>query len=233
VGAGPNARRLTTPPAARPEARILVVDDEEQIRRIVTLLLKRVPSFQAKIQQAGNAQEALALLEHEEFDLIVSDHNMPGKTGIDLLEHAHKQHPQTARMLMTALAQLDIGVDAINRGRVDAFLRKPFDNDAFIALADSLLAPRVKARAAMQGAPPPPPAAQGPPPLTRIGRPDPSREAQKLKLQAELAEIEKAMRQLRVKLGLGSMSPEGYARVNDDLSKKRAEIEVKLLDLEM
>jgi CheY-like chemotaxis protein len=225
----------TTPPAGRPEARILVVDDEEQIRRIVTLLLKRVPSFQAKIQQAGNAQEALALLDHEEFDLIVSDHNMPGKTGIDLLEHAHKQHPQTARMLMTALAQLDIGVDAINRGRVDAFLRKPFDNDAFIALADSLLAPRVKARAAMESAPAPPATAPSPaaPGLQRIGRPDPSRDAQKLKLQAELAEVEKAMRQLRVKLGLGSMSPEGYARVNDDLSKKRAEIEVKLLDLDM
>lgn len=232
MAAGPNAGRLTTP---KPEARILVVDDEEQIRRIVTLLLKRIPSFHPTIHQASNAQEALALLDHEEFDLIVSDHNMPGKTGIDLLEHAHKQHPTTARMLMTALAQLDIGVDAINRGRVDAFLRKPFDNDAFIALADSLVAPRVKARAAMEGAPRPVATTTSPPTasLHRIGAPDPSRDAQKLKLQAELAEIEKAMRQLRVKLGLGNMSPEGYAKVNDDLTKKRAEIEVKLLDLEM
>jgi CheY-like chemotaxis protein len=224
---------LTEP---RPEAHVLVVDDEEQIRRLVSVLLRRLPRYDAKIQQAANAQEALTLLDYESFDLIISDHNMPGKTGIDLLEHAHKVYPDSARMLMTALTQLDIGVDAINRGRVDAFLRKPFDNEAFLALADSLIAPRVETR--MRSAVPsagrvPPAPPQGPPvaaPPLVVAHPS-TKAATRNALEAELAEIDKSLRQLRVRLGLGNLSPEGYARVNEDLSKRRAEIEVKLLQL--
>lgn len=217
----------------RPEARILVVDDEDQIRRLIALLLRRLAGFHVVVQQAANANEALALLEYEEFDLIVSDHNMPGKTGIDLLAHAHDQHPRTARMLITALAQLDIGVDAINRGRVDAFLRKPFDNEAFLTLADSLLGPRVDARRLLAEGKADAPADDAPRAnLQRIPAPGSPIETERRLIEVELAEVERALRQLRVRLGLGNLSPEGYAQVNGELSKKRADLEVRLLMLE-
>ncbi|MFA5861195.1 MAG: response regulator [Candidatus Thermoplasmatota archaeon] len=223
---------ITVAMEKRPEARILVVDDEDQIRRLVTLLLRRLKGCEAVVQQAADANEALALLEYEEFDLIVSDHNMPGKTGIDLLEHAQKQHPQTARMLITALTQLDIGVDAINRGRVDAFLRKPFDNEVFLTLAESLVTPRVTARRLLAEGHADDGVASGSRTIRRIPAPPPPHDSTRHGLESELAEVEKAMRQLRVRLGLGNISPEGYAQVNSDLSKRRADLEVKLLQLE-
>lgn len=209
------------PGDAKPEARVLVVDDEAQIRRLVSVLLRRiVGDYSVAISEAGTAEDAMAALQRERFDLVISDHSMPGKTGIDLLEIAHARYPQTGRMLITALAQLDIGVEAINRGHVDAFLRKPWDNDAFVALVDSLLGPRVKARAQ-----PAPPAPRAPAPAAAAGA--------KAKLEAELQELERQLRQIRVRLGLGSLSAEGYAALNSDLSKRRADIEVKLLELSL
>jgi DNA-binding NtrC family response regulator len=128
-----------------PSARVLVVDDEEHIRRLVRAILSRLTrKYGVKVTEAANVDEALRVLAAgDAFHLVVSDHSMPGRSGIDLLAEVHEKYPNTARILVTALDQLDIGVEAINRGRVDAFLRKPWQNDAFIALADSLLAQRV------------------------------------------------------------------------------------------
>lgn len=215
---------------AKPEARVLAVDDEQQIRRLVSVLLRRIDGdYVVTVTEAGSAEEAAALLETQTFDLVVSDHSMPGKTGIDLLEGVHRKFPRTGRMLITALAQLDIGVDAINRGHVDAFLRKPFDNDAFVALVDSLLKPRVQGRTAPAPAPRVPAAIGGAAPAAQSA----AKTAERAKLKAEMDEIEKQLKTIRVRLGLGALSADGYAKLNESLSKKRAELEVKLLDLEL
>lgn len=190
---------------------MLIVDDEEHIRRLVRAILTRLArTYDVRVKEAANAAEAIALLETEPFHLIISDHSMPGRTGIDLLAECHRRFPRTGRMLITALEQLDIGVDAVNRGRVDAFLRKPWDNEGFIVLVKSLLADRVKA--------PPPPATPAAP-LSRT------------KVEAELAEVERVLQTLRVRMGLGNISPEGFARVNAELTAKRAQLEVELLSM--
>ena len=202
---------MPTPP--RPEASVLVVDDEQEIRRLMSAILTRyLTRYRIHVTEAATAEEALAALELADFDLIVSDHSMPGKTGIDLLAHAHKRAPRTGRVLITALAQLDIGVEAINRGKVDGFLRKPWDNAALVALVDSLLETRV---AAPPAAPEPAPAAPAAPDAAA--------------LQAELEDIDRQLGQLRVRLGLGQISPEGYRRIAEDLGKRRAQIEVALI----
>lgn len=196
----------------RPEASVLVVDDEPEIRRLMSAVLSRyLTRYKVHVTEAANAEEALRALELADFDVIVSDHSMPGKTGIDLLEAVHKRAPQTGRVLITALAQLDIGVEAINRGRVDGFLRKPWDNAALVALVDSLLEARVA-----QAAPAAAPAAPG-------------QDAEALEREKE--DIDKQLGQLRVRLGLGGISPEGYRRIAEDLGKRRAHIEVALLKL--
>lgn len=193
-------------------ATILIVDDEPEIRRLMSVLLTRfLDRWTVKVTEAANAEDAFAALARTDFDVIISDHSMPGKSGIDLLEHAHRQAPSTGRVLITALAQLDIGVDAINRGRVDGFLRKPWDNDAFIALVDSLLTRRVPQREA--AAPP-----------ARTDTP-----AERAALAREIEEIDRQLGQLRVKLGLGTISADGYRRVSTDLTKRRAQIEVALM----
>jgi DNA-binding NtrC family response regulator len=212
----------------KPVASVLIVDDEAQIRRLVSVLLRRlVGEYTVAVTEAGTAEDAMATLQGHAFDLVISDHSMPGKTGIDLLEIAHARYPQTGRMLITALAQLDIGVEAINRGHVDAFLRKPWDNDAFVALVDSLLAPRVKARTTAKPTAPKATPRPAPPPASA------PKANPKAKLETELHELDRQLRQIRVRLGLGSLSAEGYAALNSDLSKRRAEIEVKLLELSL
>src|SRR5439155_17602876 len=126
------------------EAKVLIVDDEEHIRRLVRAIIARLTrKYGVKITEAANVDEALRALAGDTLHLVVSDYSMPGRNGIDLLAEVHAKYPQTARILVTALDQMDIGVEAINRGRVDAFLRKPWQNEAFIALVDSLLAARV------------------------------------------------------------------------------------------
>ena len=203
------------PTSPRPEASVLVVDDEQEIRRLMSAILTRyITRYRIHVTEAATAEEALAALELADFDLIVSDYSMPGKTGIDLLAIAHKRAPRTGRVLITALAQLDIGVEAINRGKVDGFLRKPWDNAALVALVDSLLETRVAV------APPPAPApASAPAPAA----------ADADALQREMDDIDKQLGQLRVRLGLGSVSPEGYRRIAEDLGRRRAQIEVALI----
>lgn len=203
---------MTTP---RPEASVLVVDDEQEIRRLMSAILGRyVTRYRIHVTEAATAEEALAALELADFDLIVSDYSMPGKTGIDLLAVAHKRAPRTGRVLITALEQLDIGVEAINRGKVDGFLRKPWDNAALVALVDSLLETRIA------------PAAPAPGPQANA---QPAADADAL--EREKDDIDKQLGQLRVRLGLGNISPEGYRRIAEDLAKRRAQVEVALLKL--
>lgn len=203
----------------RPEASVLLVDDEQEIRRLMSVILTRyVTRYQVHVTEAASAEEGLAALDLADFDLIVSDYSMPGKTGIDLLASANKRAPRTGRVLITALAQLDIGVEAINRGRVDGFLRKPWDNAALVALVDSLLETRV-------GLPTP----EGPIPIPAGHAPAPP--GDRTALEREKEDIDKQLGQLRVRLGLGSVSAEGYRKIAADLGKRRAELEVALLKM--
>lgn len=194
------------------------------------ILGRFVTRFDAHVTEAANAEEALAALDVADFDLIVSDYSMPGRNGIDLLAAAQQRTPRTARMLITALGQLDIGVEAINRGKVDAFLRKPWDNAAFVALVDSLLEPRVKANAASHSSSTPPPSAQRPP--ARAPAPQAPPRHDRGKLESEMQEIDHQLGQLRVRLGLGSLSPEGYSKASSDLTRRRALVEIALLKMQ-
>lgn len=202
---------MTSP---RPEANVLVVDDELEIRRLLSAILTRyLTRYQVHVTDAASAEEALAAVEAADFDLIISDYSMPGKTGIDLLSVAHKRAPRTARILITALTQLDIGVEAINRGHVDGFLRKPWDNAALVALVDSLLEARV--------------APAGPAPAAAPKAASGDRTA----LEHEKEDVDRQLGQLRVRLGLGGISADGYRRIAADLQKRRAELEVAILRL--
>jgi len=59
--------------------------------------------------------------------VLLTDERMPGMTGTQLAEHVAAAHPDVIRMLVTAYSDLDTALDAINRGHVHQFLRKPWD----------------------------------------------------------------------------------------------------------
>lgn len=114
-----------TQPADQPPPHILVVDDEADIRQMVSLCLKK---SRFRITCAENSTEACKLLVIEHFDAVISDIMMPGEDGIAFLGRVHESWPDLPVILMTGHAQLHMAVNAIKNGAFD-FIHKPFDFD--------------------------------------------------------------------------------------------------------
>ena len=104
-----------------PKPRILVVDDEP---RAVELLVRSLRK-QGKVDTAGSGDEAWAKFQAESYALVISDQRMPGMSGVDLLGLIAGQDETVGRILLTGYSDLEATVEAINRGRVHAYLHKP------------------------------------------------------------------------------------------------------------
>jgi DNA-binding NtrC family response regulator len=106
-----------------PARSILVVDDEEAIRNA----LKRSLEHEGySVHVAGAAEEALAWLKGNEVQLIISDNMMPKMTGLEFLGLVRDRYPQVCRILLTAHADLDVAMRAINEGAIYRLLEKPW-----------------------------------------------------------------------------------------------------------
>jgi len=111
--------------------RILVVDDEEAIREIVSSMLAGA-HFQAR--QASSGIEALSMLESgkEEYDLVLSDLMMAEMDGIALLERAKERFPDMPVVMVTAVHDIQVALAAIRNGAYD-YLLKPFEREQLLA----------------------------------------------------------------------------------------------------
>ncbi|MEC4676527.1 MAG: HD domain-containing phosphohydrolase [Nitrospirota bacterium] len=108
---------------------VLFVDDEENILNSIDRLFA---GADIKILKAVNAAEALDLLSKEKIAVIVSDNQMPGTKGTELLSRVRDVSPDTVKILMTAYADLETAVTAINKSEVFRFIVKPLNNDVLI-----------------------------------------------------------------------------------------------------
>src|SRR5207302_7646617 len=112
--------------------RILVVDDEEPIREIVSSMLA---SANYQCRQAASGLEALALLNSgEEFELMLSDLMMADLDGIGLLERTKEKFPDMPVVMVTAVTDVSIALNAIRNGAYD-YLLKPFEREQLLATA--------------------------------------------------------------------------------------------------
>lgn len=102
--------------------RILVVDDEKNIRLTVTQALT---SLGYQLNSATNGEEALKQLARQEFGLILLDLNLPGMGGLEVLRQVVKIRPDIKVVLMSAHGTIDNAVEAMRLGAID-FLQKPF-----------------------------------------------------------------------------------------------------------
>ncbi|MBZ5612670.1 MAG: response regulator [Acidobacteriia bacterium] len=110
--------------------RILVVDDEETIREIVASMLGGA-HFQTR--QAASGIEALAILESgEDFDLVLSDLMMAEMDGIALLERAKERYPDMPIVMVTAVHDIQVALQALRNGAYD-YLLKPFEREQLLA----------------------------------------------------------------------------------------------------
>jgi len=111
--------------------RILVVDDEEPIREIVSSMLCNA-GFQC--EQACSGVDALAILDSgQKFELMLSDLMMPELDGIGLLERAKKKFPDMPVVMVTAVHDISVALAAIRNGAYD-YLLKPFEREQLVAM---------------------------------------------------------------------------------------------------
>jgi two-component system nitrogen regulation response regulator GlnG len=113
-----------------PIKRILVADDEESIRWVLSKSLSK-QGFQVDL--ASDGQEALLMSRRQSYDLAVLDIKMPGLTGLELLSKFQEECPQALVVIMTAESSMKNAVEAMKRGAYD-YLTKPFDLDALDAI---------------------------------------------------------------------------------------------------
>jgi DNA-binding NtrC family response regulator len=104
------------------DAKILVVDDEAVMRN---LLLKILEQEGYQIVLTSSYNEAMAELEKENFELILADVKMPGKTGFDLLKEVKQRWPQTGVIMMTGYGDAYTVKEALMMG-ADEYITKPF-----------------------------------------------------------------------------------------------------------
>jgi two-component system response regulator PhcR len=117
---------MPLPPVSQDACAILFVDDEPQTCK----WFARLFSDEFSILTAGGVDEALQTLRERgsAITVLVTDYRMPGRDGLALLCAAQREHRHVVRLLATAYAEKDVAIAAINQGRVQRILEKPFDD---------------------------------------------------------------------------------------------------------
>lgn len=112
--------------------KVLVVDDEAITRDFLVEILKKrgLEAFSAE-----NGSKAVALIREHVFDLIITDMNMPGLTGIDVLKRAKELSPASVVVVITAFGTVENAVEAMRLGAFN-YLLKPFSPDTIEALLE-------------------------------------------------------------------------------------------------
>jgi two-component system response regulator AtoC len=110
--------------------RVLIVDDEQNLRHMLQTLLKR-----EGYEPVGVASVEGALLEIEDrpYDIVITDLRMPGQSGMDLVDEIRRRNIDTTVVVMTAYGSRDIAIEAMKRGAYD-YISKPFEADELVLL---------------------------------------------------------------------------------------------------
>lgn len=110
--------------ASAKAATILLVDDEASVRAGLSRALHD-PAY--RILEAASPADALLLMAQEPVDVVLTDHLMPGMTGLEFLKVVRERFPDTNRIMLTGHADMDVAVKAIQEGEIYRFLSKPCD----------------------------------------------------------------------------------------------------------
>lgn len=116
--------------------RLLLVDDEHAVLRNLSRLLQHHGYDCTTAESAVDARQLLA--DDGPFELVLSDVNMPGVSGIDLLEQVSKDHPETATLMVTGVDDRNLAERALNMGAY-GYVIKPYEpNEILIAISNAL-----------------------------------------------------------------------------------------------
>jgi putative nucleotidyltransferase with HDIG domain len=108
------------------EHTVLFIDDETNILKALQRLLRNEA---CRVLTATRGSEALELLDREHPQVVVSDQRMPEISGVDLLQSVRQRHPDVIRILLTGYAEMNVAVEAINRGEIFRLVTKPWNDE--------------------------------------------------------------------------------------------------------
>jgi two-component system response regulator AtoC len=113
---------------------ILYIDDEP----LNLESFRRAFGSDYRIKTCLSGEEALKIVEKEDFSLVIADQKMPGMTGIELCQKLYETHPQTVRMILTAYTETQFLLDAIHRGHVHDYIVKPWKKSELKPIFDKV-----------------------------------------------------------------------------------------------
>ena len=105
---------------------VLFVDDEVNILKALQRLMRSEP---VNVVCSSRATEALELLEKSGAQVVVSDQRMPEMSGVDFLSQVRERRPDVVRIMLTGYTEMEIAVEAINRGEIYRLITKPWNDD--------------------------------------------------------------------------------------------------------
>lgn len=114
---------------------LLYVDDEEDNLFAFKAVFRRYH----QVSLALSGKEALAILEKEKVDILISDQRMPHMTGVELLEIVREKHPNIIRMILTGYSDMNAIVNSINKGKIYHYFTKPWDFEEVKIVIDNAL----------------------------------------------------------------------------------------------
>jgi signal transduction histidine kinase len=118
------------------ENRILVVDDEKEIREMLLKALTRLTEF--RVELAGDGEEALEKIAQKNFDLVLTDLKMPKKDGLQLVADIAKSKPEILTVVMTGHGTIDSALEAMKQGASD-YLLKPLNLEEMVVRLQKVL----------------------------------------------------------------------------------------------
>ncbi|MAE94689.1 MAG: Fis family transcriptional regulator [Deltaproteobacteria bacterium] len=118
---------------------LLVVDDDRAMREMLSSLFREQGYW---VQEASSSDEALEQTAEFDFDVVLSDIRMPGRSGIELVGELRKLRPETPVILMTAFGTIDSAIESMRAGAFD-YITKPFEPDVVAFTVERALERRV------------------------------------------------------------------------------------------
>ncbi len=120
--------------------RVLIVDDEASVRRVMAVVLAQLG---LPCETADSGEEALRILETHQIGAVISDLQMPGMSGMELLGKVRQLYPHVVFLVVTGVDDIKVGIQAMRQG-ADDYIVKPLQVDANILLASLTRALHVK-----------------------------------------------------------------------------------------
>lgn len=130
---------------------ILLVDDEPNIlkalRRCILTARPKDEQSPLVVETFTSASKALERMEEQDFDVVITDYRMPEMDGVAFLQRAIEINPSSRRLMMSAHAEREALIAAINDARIVRFLDKPWNDEQLRATIDDVLRSRRKGEA--------------------------------------------------------------------------------------